>query len=245
MNFTCNFSFQHYFEVLNYAKKHYAIGPVMNFEKLKKQKKFIILRHDVDFSLERALILAKKEFQHKICSTYFILLHSPFYNALSLENAEIISKISEMGHEIGLHYDTNFLVRSKSINIQIKNEIQILESIINKKIMYVTQHNPLTSKSSTIQNHDGVIDIQKSTIMKVCKYISDSVQNWRSGCMCQHIDKNYNLQILTHPIWWNDKPKNKTQILKTLRQYYIHSLTTHLASINKLYSDYLKEKIKL
>ena len=61
MKFNCDFSYRHYLEVLNYAKKTYKIGPIRDYNSLKKNKKFILLRHDVDFSLIHALELAKIE----------------------------------------------------------------------------------------------------------------------------------------------------------------------------------------
>ncbi len=52
-----------------------------NFDKLYSSgKRYLILRHDVDFSVDRALELAKIENNYGISSTYFFLLHSDFYN---------------------------------------------------------------------------------------------------------------------------------------------------------------------
>ena len=78
----CNFSLEHYFDVLMRLNKDHVIGSVGDYDELRKSKKFLILRHDVDFSLDYALQMAQKEAQNKIRSTYFILLHSPFYNPL-------------------------------------------------------------------------------------------------------------------------------------------------------------------
>ena len=50
------------------------------------------LRHDVDISLKKALEMAEVEATRKLHSTYYILLSSPYYNALSPENLEKISK---------------------------------------------------------------------------------------------------------------------------------------------------------
>ena len=89
-------------------KKEFTIGTIGEYEKLRKSKKFLILRHDVDFSLDYALKLAKKEAKNEIKSTYFILLHGEYYNPFDKKNTKIIKEISNLGHEIGLHYDTDF-----------------------------------------------------------------------------------------------------------------------------------------
>ena len=100
MDFTCNFSFDHYFEVLDYAKKSFHIGPIKDFYKLQKKNKFLVVRHDVDFSLDKALEMAELEAKQNISATYFILLHSQYYNALSEQNIKKIKKFIKLEHEI-------------------------------------------------------------------------------------------------------------------------------------------------
>ena len=210
----CNFSYNHYFEVLKKAKKEYSIVQVKDYKKIKKNKKHIILRHDVDVSLDVAYQLAKKEANHEIFSTYFILLHSPYYNALDENSFEKIQKISKLGHEIGLHYDVSFLKKyGGSVLKNLKEEISILSKITHKDVKSIAQHDP-TYSSKLKTNEKGVfLDVKSKDLNKNLEYLSDSVQNWRSGCMCQHVGKVDGLHILTHPIWWSEKSFNKKQIL--------------------------------
>jgi hypothetical protein len=51
-----------------------------NFYLNDKANRYIIIRHDVDFSVDRALELAKIESKNSAYSSYFFLLHSDFYN---------------------------------------------------------------------------------------------------------------------------------------------------------------------
>ena len=212
----CNFSLEHYFDVLNSLKNEYSIGTVGEYEKINQSKKMLILRHDVDFSLEYALQLAKKEAENQIKSTYFILFHSEYYNPFDKKNSNIIKEISDLGHEIGLHYDTSFFPKSsKEIEI-IKKEIEMLELIIGRKITSVSQHVPSETREifTNLKNH-GLIDSRDPEITKQVKYISDSGHYWREGCMCQHVNKHDKLQILTHPIWWiNNLEKREGVLLK-------------------------------
>lgn len=57
----CNFSYKHYIDVLESAKTKYSIGTVNEFSILKEKKSFIILRHDVDMSLDHAFKIAEME----------------------------------------------------------------------------------------------------------------------------------------------------------------------------------------
>ncbi len=212
MTWKCNFSFKHYFEVLDYAKEKYSIGPIKEFPRLKKKERFILLRHDIDFSLEYALKMAQAEAEHGLHATYFVLLHSPFYNALSEQGVQAIKNISDLGHEIGLHYDTGFLKSGIKAASQLKQEALMLGNITGKKIISVTRHNITTTPKRYIKI-SGFLDAREPEISVVSTYISDSVQNWRRGCMCNHIDKEEKLQILTHPIWWTGDHKTRKVIL--------------------------------
>lgn len=200
----CSFSIEHYFEVLNILKKEFVIGTIGEYEKLKKSKKFLILRHDVDFSLDYALELAKKESNNEIKSTYFILLHGEYYNPFDKKNTKIIREISNLGHEIGLHYDTSFFSESSKKEIEsIRDEIKVLEMITKREITSISQHIPSETRGIFTNLKDvGLIDSRDPEITKHVKYISDSGHFWREGCMCKHIKNFDRLQILTHPIWW-------------------------------------------
>lgn len=70
-----------------------------------ENEKTVILRHDVDMSLEAALRMAMLEREMDIHSTYFILISSDVYNAFSKRSVEYIHKIKGAGHDIGLHFD--------------------------------------------------------------------------------------------------------------------------------------------
>ena len=66
----------------------------------------IILRHDVDCSLELALKIAEIENHLGIDSTFFILFHLELYNPFSPSASKIINQILKLVHNIGLNYNT-------------------------------------------------------------------------------------------------------------------------------------------
>ena len=78
----------------SFLKKGYIFKNFENFEKDKTSQ--VILRHDVDFSLDCALEIAKIEREIGINSSYYFLLSSDSYNIFSKENQKIIREISEM-----------------------------------------------------------------------------------------------------------------------------------------------------
>lgn len=243
MNWKCDFSLNHYFEVLNHYKEEYSIGKLKDFFILSKKDKFIILRHDVDFSLEKALHMAEAESENGLSSTFFIPLHSQFYNALSKNSVSIIKKISELGHEIGLHYDTSFLSESSYEEIQqIKNEIKILEKILQIKIISVAPHVPsVTRQLSADLNKEGLLDAMSPKILEKTKYISESAYFWREGCMCNHIGKQNSLVVLTHPIWWDNTEKSRMEILEELIKEKQNVIKSNIMDYRKMARELLEE----
>ncbi len=78
---------------------------IIKYTETGQYEKEVILRHDVDVSLEKALEFAYFEAELNIQSTYYILLSSNLYNIMSKKSTECIKKIYEFGHSIGLHFD--------------------------------------------------------------------------------------------------------------------------------------------
>jgi len=244
MDLNCNFSLDHYFDVLDCAKKTHQIGPIKDFYKLQKNNRFLIIRHDVDFSIDRALELAKLEREHGITSTYFILLRSQYYNALSEINIEKINQFLELGHEIGLHYDSSFAKSNDQILDMVTKEIELFSNVLKYEITSIAPHNvSLTSKTIKYDNLNFV-DATDPEILNSVKYISDSVQNWRSNCMCNHIINESKLIILTHPIWWTKFHNSREEILSKFELDQIETIKKLLNDTKQTQLSYF-EKLKM
>ena len=71
---------------------------------LNKQQRFVIMRHDIDFDLEKALFFAEMEAELGVQSTYFFLLRTNHYNVFSREGTDIVKRILGLGHDMGLHF---------------------------------------------------------------------------------------------------------------------------------------------
>lgn len=96
--------------VSSLQKAGYSFSPFIEYCKKKVPPKTIILRHDVDNLPQNSLNMAKFEFEKGIKGTYY------FRIVASSFDKSIINKISEMGHEIGYHYEDMDIIYSKSKN---------------------------------------------------------------------------------------------------------------------------------
>lgn len=119
------------------------------------------------------------------------------------------------------------------------DEVKILENIIDKKIISIVQHDPSTSPRLGIQISSKFLDPTKSVIFKNISYISDSVQNWRRGCMCKHVGNEKQLQILTHPIWWSEIHRSRKKILQEFRNEEKKKLDLQIQKSQTVHDAYL------
>lgn len=142
--------------------------------------KFIILRHDVDIKPERALKISQIENEFNIKSTYYFRMIPKVFNP------EIITKIQELGHEIGFHYEVLDKAKGnygKAISI-FKEELAELRNVCEIKTICMHGY-PLTPwKNSDIWNQYefkdfGIIgEAYLSIDYNDVSYLSDTGRSW-------------------------------------------------------------------
>ena len=96
---TCEFSLDHYAELLDAAR---AGGYRFAHFDRPPEAGDVLLRHDVDLSLDAALRLAELEAAAGATATYFLMTESVFYNLAAAEGREAIARLRGLGHRVGL-----------------------------------------------------------------------------------------------------------------------------------------------
>ena len=172
-------------------------------------KPFVILRHDVDFSLSAAVKLARIEKEFQIKGTYLIQLGSAFYNPLIPRNLEWLNEIKEYDHEIGLHHDaTIYPVREtvEEICTNLNREKTLLETVLSISIRIISFHNPLENVRNLDLSKFGLVNTYapKYYNSEIC-YVADSDMNWRDGYILDRINERDKIQWLVHPAHWDGK----------------------------------------
>lgn len=142
----CNFSYDHYADTLREIKKTHTFS---DYETCSDND--VILRHDVDVSLHAALQIARIENELGIQSTYFILFHSELYNPFNTTSSEIIRKILRLGHRVGLHYNSSFIIQNGlDPSETIRLEIELMENHFNTNMNAISPHDPGLNEKLTI-----------------------------------------------------------------------------------------------
>ncbi len=230
-----DFSYNHYESILNNLKNRFTIS---NFENYSLND--IIIRHDVDLSLESALKMAQLESSLGIQTTYFILFHSELYNPFNKKSSKIISEILNLNHKIGLHYNGEYYIENNLDPLNsILDEIKIMESHYNTEISIISAHDPgIVNLQINLPNN--IKNAYSDEFTKNKKYLSDSVQHWREGCICTNYDKFDKIQLLIHPIWWTENNLSRQEILESLHNKNSEHFKI-IDSLEKKFLNYLKD----
>jgi hypothetical protein len=178
---SCTFDLGHYAELLDAAR---AGGYRFAAFDAPPRSGDLLLRHDVDLSLDAALRLAELERSHGATATYFLMTESVFYNLASREGAGAIARLRDLGHRVGLH--------AVYPNAALDERFDPVVAWHNPDPEYMSA--PITGAVNVMQ--DGYFD--------PATYRSDSNQHWRSGCPHAELRSGAFawLQLLTHPEIW-------------------------------------------
>lgn len=230
-----DFTLNHYIEILSLLKTSHEF---ISFDAIiNSSKNFVLNRHDVDFSVENALKIAQIENKFDVKSTYFIMLHSEFYSFLEKKNLVLIKEINRLGHDIGLHFDSQFynIKDKQDLENKIIFEKDILEFYLDTNIKSFSFHNPSNfDLKFTDFKYGGLVNTYADFIQNKTEYCSDSNGYWRFDRMLDFIENNKHksFQLLTHPVWWSNKVKSPKEKIdsniddrsKNNKQFYSEGL---------------------
>ena len=120
----------------------------------------VIMRHDVDFCLSKALAMAELEHKLRVKSTYFVLLSTDFYNVFSKRSNALLTEILACGHDIGLHFDE---IRYQGANLPglcsaMVREAGLLAAAISADVKAVSMHRPSQEMLSSDISLPGLVN---------------------------------------------------------------------------------------
>ena len=210
--------------------KDYVVSSYHNWE---DKKRCVILRHDIDYELSKAVEIAEIEKTMGVNSTFFVLLTSDFYNVFSKKSCNVLKGVLSLGHEIGLHFDEvrypQYYGNTKRLKEKIEEEAKLLELAIDAPVKTVSMHRPSKEMLEANLKIPGIVNSYGDIFFKEFKYLSDSRKRWREPVeeiiQSQKFDK---LHILTHAFWYE---KEEIDIHDSLEQFVNHANRTRYESL--------------
>ena len=165
----------------------------------------LILRHDLDMSIQAARPIADIEAARGLRAHYFVLIRTEMYNPWSKRGRADLAALIELGHEIGLHFDAGLYPSNiDALDEACRIECDALEQLLGRSVTIVSFHRP----EEALLSHDRELGSRLHTYQprwfEHMGYCSDSRGAWHHGHPLRHpaVASGRALQLLTHPIWW-------------------------------------------
>jgi len=172
----------------------------------------ILLRHDIDLSIDAALSIARIEADEGWTSTYYVLVSSDLYNPASASSRTSLRAICDLGHEIGLHFDASVHDQPGSDELDIaqlenaaESECAALSNAIGRDVASISFHRPVPQLQGLDADFAGRPHSYQPRYFSEIEYCSDSGGQWRHGHPLERasIAAGEPMQLLTHPVWWS------------------------------------------
>jgi hypothetical protein len=173
-------------------------------------KRLLLMRHDVDLSVDNALTFARIEAELGVRATYFVRLHARQYNPFEYHTYKKLREIEALGHELGLHYEPGFAdAVGEDPARMVHREKTMLESLLDHTVVSAAAHLPSKSGQTVTEENLESFGLRYEAytrrFLEGFKYLSESNGRWREGCACGHLGRYDRLCVLTHPFWWFEK----------------------------------------
>ena len=227
-----------YIEILKNADKTLCV------KDYKKHKKGLIVRHDIDESVEFAYELYKAEKANGIKSTFYVLLTSDLYNPFSAQNKKRFKEMVESGFEIGLHFDP-MAYEEGDLTKNFEKEIEAFEKFLGLKLYSYSMHNP--SITGEYLKYPKLIDAYNSDIFNDNCYISDSTFSFRGKDLKEYVEKSNKelIQLLIHAdhLFSDGEISYKKPIEQMLKSYLNKIDDTY--KVNRVYQTEQDEILNL
>jgi len=236
-----DFSYENYTNIIDTVNSKL---PIVDFKDVTVDtKKFCVIRHDIEFSVDRALELANVEYLFGINSTYTVQLRNNTYNALSEKNIKAVKEIRKLGHHIGLHQNPPSMGGDELIDYIVK-DIETLEHYYGFEVDRYAFHR-CGSNPTLLEKYIEVPDKINCYAKEFFHYFSgerpeelrvhysaDSNHMWKYGHPLDlDFDKIDKLQLLTHPYSWTlvgipDNYENYNSLINERNVELIRSMNT-------------------
>lgn len=181
----------------------------------------ILLRHDVDLSLDRALAMAEKERELGVESTYCVLLAAPAYDLTRPRNLRVLQRIADLGHDLALHFDTHRYWSTAAdpgaavIEAKVADELDVLGRLVGQTVSTASFHIP--PEWVLDRPFESFTNTYAPAVFSEIGYRSDSSQKWRSAePFGDGLPER--LQLLVHPGLWHADGRPMAEIVDERRR---------------------------
>ncbi len=213
------FTITHYAEIVKLAKDM-GFQFILHKDEYVESRKDIIWRHDVEFSPDIALKMAEIENKLGVQATYFFQIHSEFYNTLERYMSDILYKIKDLGHHIGLHYDSHYynVNDEETLERTLRIDKNYFEQVFDLKLDTFSFHETTPFiLSCQKESYGGMLNVYSKKIKDKYQYCADSTGFWRYEILDEVLrdETVRHLQVLTHDAMWSESVLSPRQRVRS------------------------------
>jgi hypothetical protein len=192
----------------------------------------LIVRHDIDLSLERAVALGVVEADAGVAATFLVMVDSPLYDLDSAGARAALDTLRAQGHDVGLHMDLG--PRGERVGLEladVRPEIEAcrerLETVLGEPVRSISFHrppDPLVAALGPVEDVYGMVNAYAAPLMGC--YLADSAGAWRHGDPRPVLGDPPcdTVQLLVHPFWWGDEHMSAADRLEAFYQEQVDGL---------------------
>ena len=211
---------------------------VRGYQEADHASRHLVLRHDIDMSLQAAEPIAAIEAELGVAACYFVLLRSEMYNPFTPAARSSIDKLCRLGHTIGLHLDASvYPDNAAALEAAANEECAMLEMVTGSTVDVISFHRPAPALIGYNKALAGRRHAYEICFVEDMGYVSDSRGGWHHGHPVEHpaVAEGHALQLLTHPIWWSGSKIGPQKILTSFHQERCDFLDQELARNCSIY----------
>ncbi len=220
------FSYAEYGEIVKAIQES---GRGAGFSQALERERFIIMRHDVEFSVDRAYDLSRFEKSLGFTSTYFFQCTNNSYNLFSGKNRNLIEQMRRDGHTVGLHFNVGASEDAGEVTGRLATEIRAMSELLGFSVTVFSIHRPSAWALRENLGLPGILNaygrpffsyaenVTAETPLRV-RYFSDARHQWNYGLVPDRetLQKYDRVQILTHPYSWTPEGYGNVENFRTL-----------------------------
>jgi hypothetical protein len=168
----------------------------------------VLLRHDVDLSVEKTLTMARIEAEQGVQATYCFLLTSPLYNPFERKRRDQIRAVAALGHDVALHFSTHEYWEASDrpdddeLVARVDEERALLGTLLSSEPETVSFHVPPSWVLD--RSFEGFRNAYGPAYFGDVDYVADFPARWRRGAPARAASPAAT-QLLTHPGLWGEE----------------------------------------
>lgn len=142
----------------------------------------VLLRHDIDLTLEYAEVFARINAEAEVAGTFFLQLRCELYNLLSHEVLASVKRIVALGQHIGFHAVVSPETTPETVAEELHQDFTMFRSIVPEAQPVFAWHNPSVLSADGFscieQEFDGLVNTYGKIWGDSPPYYSDTNMRW-------------------------------------------------------------------